>query len=77
MYNFHDYYIAMYVYIFLIIMYVVLLCIGQKYNKDGNRIKWWTDPSIKNFDNLTKCFVNQYNGYSLQGFKVAVHTVTS
>ena len=46
---------------------------GQQYNKDGDRVKWWTDYSIKNFKKRTQCFVDQYDQYTLQGFRVGSH----
>ena len=43
-------------------------------------IKWWTDSSIQNFKELTQCFVNQYDQYTLQGFRVGgrlIYSVTT
>ena len=51
-------------------LYLCHICQGQQYNKDGNRVKWWTDHSIQNFRERTQCFVDQYNQYSLQGYSV-------
>ena len=53
-----------------------LLLSGQQYNKDGNRVKWWTDYSINNFKKRTQCFVNQYNQYTLQGYGVWYITIS-
>ena len=44
--------------------------VGQQYDKDGNRVKWWTDPSIAEFKKRTGCFVTQYSGYKQQGVPV-------
>ena len=44
--------------------------IGQQYDEDGNRIQWWTDESVDNFEERTQCFVDQYSQYELQGYKV-------
>lgn len=44
--------------------------LGQQYNKDGNRIQWWTDESIAEFKQRTQCFVDQYSNYTLQGHQV-------
>ena len=44
--------------------------IGQQFNKDGNRIQWWTNESIAEFERRTQCFVDQYDQYTLQGFQV-------
>ena len=43
---------------------------GQQFNKDGDRVKWWTDYSIRQFQNRTQCFVDQYDQYSLLGVEV-------
>ena len=44
--------------------------LGQQYNLDGNRVQWWTDNSIAEFEERTQCFVDQYDQYSLQGYQV-------
>ena len=44
--------------------------IGQQFDKNGNRVKWWTDASIRQFQNRTQCFVDQYDQYSLLGVEV-------
>ena len=44
--------------------------LGQQYNKDGNRIQWWTNESIAEFKQRTQCFVDQYSKYTLQGHQV-------
>jgi len=44
--------------------------LGQQYDVDGNRVQWWTDESVDNFEDRTQCFVNQYNQYELQGHQV-------
>ena len=50
--------------------YLISYYTGQQYNKYGNRVQWWTNQSMVNFKNLTKCFVDQYGHYSLQGHQV-------
>lgn len=59
----------MYIHNLVQIVFILFLS-GQQYNKYGNRVKWWTDYSIQNFKERTQCFVNQYNQYTLQGYKV-------
>jgi len=49
--------------------------VGQQYDKNGNRVKWWTDSSIAAFKNRTQCFVDQYNKYEQQGVKVCILSV--
>ncbi|XP_031570959.1 endothelin-converting enzyme homolog isoform X2 [Actinia tenebrosa] len=40
---------------------------GRKFNKDGNLKKWWTNGSIKAFEEKTKCLVEQYSNYKFHG----------
>ena len=55
----------------------VSLVIGQQYNKDGNRVQWWTDESIEEFKERTQCFVDQYDQYTLQGYHVRKNETNS
>lgn len=36
---------------------------GRQYDKNGNKLQWWTDNSIKAFENKTQCLVDQYSSY--------------
>ncbi|CAF3720549.1 unnamed protein product [Rotaria sp. Silwood1] len=36
---------------------------GRKYDKDGNRILWWTNETIKKFNERKQCIINQYDQY--------------
>lgn len=38
---------------------------GRLFDKDGNLNKWWSDSSIKNFHQKTKCLIQQYNKYTI------------
>lgn len=38
---------------------------GRLFDKDGNLNKWWSDHSIKHFQEKTKCLIQQYNKYTL------------
>ena len=71
---FHNYIIASYVALATITSYINKLCIyiisGQQYDKYGDRVKWWTDQSIQNFQQRTQCFVKQYDQYTLLGLRV-------
>lgn len=40
---------------------------GRKFNKNGNAIEWWTSETIKNYEKIAQCFVDQYNGYLVPG----------
>ncbi|CAF1624746.1 unnamed protein product [Rotaria sp. Silwood1] len=37
--------------------------IGRQYDKDGNRISWWTDDTIKKFNERKQCIIDQYSNY--------------
>ncbi|CAF2913669.1 unnamed protein product [Rotaria sp. Silwood2] len=36
---------------------------GRQYDKDGNRISWWTDDTIKKFNERKQCIIDQYSNY--------------
>ena len=38
---------------------------GRLFDKDGNLKKWWSEFSIKHFQEKTKCLIKQYNQYTL------------
>uniref|UniRef100_A0AAR5PYJ0 Endothelin-converting enzyme 1 n=2 Tax=Dendroctonus ponderosae TaxID=77166 RepID=A0AAR5PYJ0_DENPD len=40
---------------------------GRKMDKYGNYIQWWSNKTIETFEEMTKCFVNQYDNYTLKG----------
>ena len=40
---------------------------GREYDADGNMRSWWTKLALDNFEERTKCFVEQYSSYSLDG----------
>ena len=39
--------------------------IGRQFDKDGNRIPWWTNETIDTFEKQKKCIVEQYNNYTV------------
>ncbi|KAH0999502.1 hypothetical protein HUJ04_005277, partial [Dendroctonus ponderosae] len=39
---------------------------GRKMDKYGNYIQWWSNKTIETFEEMTKCFVNQYDNYTLK-----------
>lgn len=43
---------------------------GQKYDGEGNYRQWWDKESQIRFNVLTKCYVEQYSNYSLEGSHV-------
>lgn len=42
---------------------------GRKFDKDGNAIEWWTPETIREYEKLAQCFVDQYNGYLVPGLE--------
>lgn len=42
---------------------------GRKHDKYGNYIQWWPNKTIETFENMTQCFINQYDNYTIDGVK--------
>ncbi|CAH0560910.1 unnamed protein product [Brassicogethes aeneus] len=40
---------------------------GRKHDKYGNYIQWWSNSTINTFEDLTTCFIDQYDNYTLDG----------
>ncbi|CAG9861144.1 unnamed protein product [Phyllotreta striolata] len=40
--------------------------IGRKHDKYGNFIQWWTNQTIESFEDLTDCFVKQYDNFTIK-----------
>lgn len=36
---------------------------GRRFDKNGNKLSWWTNETIENFNQRKQCFVDQYNDY--------------
>jgi endothelin-converting enzyme len=45
---------------------------GRQYDKNGNRISWWTNQTIEAFDKQKKCFIQQYNNYTVSQINLNV-----
>ncbi|XP_013387227.1 endothelin-converting enzyme homolog isoform X3 [Lingula anatina] len=43
---------------------------GREFDKYGNLHPWWNNASVAKFKELTKCFIDQYSQYKLNGEKV-------
>jgi membrane metallo-endopeptidase-like protein 1 len=39
---------------------------GRQFDKDGNRILWWTSETIDRFNKRKTCIVDQYSEYILE-----------
>ncbi len=38
---------------------------GRLSNKDGNKVSWWTNETIDEFNQRNKCIIQQYSDYIL------------
>ncbi|CAF2919323.1 unnamed protein product [Rotaria sp. Silwood2] len=38
--------------------------VGRQFDKDGNRVPWWSDETIQNFINRKTCIVEQYSNFT-------------
>ncbi|CAF4205719.1 unnamed protein product, partial [Adineta steineri] len=38
---------------------------GKEYDMNGNNVLWWTEATVDAFDIHKKCFIEQYNNYTL------------
>lgn len=45
---------------------------GRQFDKDGNRVPWWSDKTIKNFIDRKTCIVNQYSNYTITQINMKV-----
>ncbi|KAI1317982.1 Peptidase M13 [Mortierella claussenii] len=48
---------------------------GRNFDATGALRNWWSDASVANFDNRTKCFVEQYSNFTLTGADGSIHHV--
>lgn len=39
--------------------------VGRQFDKDGNRIPWWSESTIEKFNHQKQCIVDQYSNYSV------------
>ncbi|KAI9365273.1 hypothetical protein BD770DRAFT_357312 [Pilaira anomala] len=40
---------------------------GRKYDGKGNLVDWWTNTTSAQFEDRTKCFIDQYNKFNVTG----------
>jgi predicted metalloendopeptidase len=38
---------------------------GRQYDKDGNKILWWTNETINAFNKQKSCIIDQYSNYTV------------
>jgi predicted metalloendopeptidase len=44
---------------------------GRRFDKNGNMFDWWSNKSSEEFDNRTKCFLQQYDDFVVNGQHVS------
>ncbi|CAF4106434.1 unnamed protein product [Adineta steineri] len=44
--------------------------IGRQFDKDGNRIPWWTDETIEKFIERKTCIVDQYSNFTVPNLNI-------
>ena len=44
--------------------------VGKLYDSEGNRRKWWSNSTLKNFRERSSCLVDQYSNYTFFGYQV-------
>lgn len=37
--------------------------VGRQFDKDGNKLQWWSNETITQYLNRTECFKNQYSDF--------------
>ena len=50
---------------------IILFYAGREYDKMGNLRPWWNNASIGRFEEKTKCMVDQYSQYTMNGDHVS------
>jgi hypothetical protein len=50
--------------------WILSLHTGRHFNEVGNVEDWWSNKSLEEFAARAKCFINQYNQYSVPGGQV-------
>jgi predicted metalloendopeptidase len=38
---------------------------GRLFDKDGNKVSWWTNETIDEFNKRNKCIIQQYTNHIL------------
>ncbi|CAF4360810.1 unnamed protein product, partial [Adineta steineri] len=46
--------------------------IGRQFDKNGNRLPWWTNETINAFDGKKKCMIDQYNNYTVAQVDISI-----
>jgi predicted metalloendopeptidase len=46
---------------------------GRLFDKDGNKISWWTEETIDAFNKRKECIIQQYNNYTITQVNLQVY----
>ncbi len=46
--------------------------IGRHFDKNGNKISWWSNQTIDAFNNQKQCIIEQYNNYTMTQINLQV-----
>ena len=38
---------------------------GRQYDKNGNRVPWWSNTTINQFNQRKQCIIEQYSNYTV------------
>ncbi len=49
--------------------------VGRQFDKDGNRIPWWTQKTIDQFNDRKQCIINQYSNYTVPQINMHVSVI--
>lgn len=45
---------------------------GSQFDEDGNLKNWWDSKTFRQFSRRAKCFIEQYNNYTVPGTNLTV-----
>lgn len=71
-YRFLELFFSKQIFTFQFVHTLVVVVIGRKYDKNGEKRNWWTEKSSAAFRRRADCMVEQYSNYSLYGINVSL-----
>jgi membrane metallo-endopeptidase-like protein 1 len=48
---------------------------GRQFDKDGNRIPWWTDETVSKFNDRKECIIEQYSNFTVPSIHMNVSII--
>ena len=50
---------------------------GRQFDKNGNKVSWWTNETIDAFNKRKECIIKQYSNYTITQVNLQVsHVIT-